>query len=445
MSQELTLAADKPKEFKEDNRQLWRPVIMLGYLIIILFFGVFGIWAAFAPLGSGAIAQGQLQVDTNQKIIQHLEGGIIAKILVREGQEVKKGQVLVELDQTDAKAQVDLLTQRRQILLARGARLDAERDGSPGIKFPKGLVSAKNEAGVRKILNGQQRLFEARRRSLDSQVSLLDRRIAKAREEIRALSAEQNADRKQLVLIEKEIVGVGELVEKGLERKPRLYSLMRTEAKLEGSIDNRKALISRAEQGISEIEYQLVGLLDRNEAEVETEMRAVQEELLDTNDRLTVALHNKDRTEIRAPQDGRVYNLNFHTIGGVVSPGEVLMGIIPKQDSLMVRVRVEPTDIDVVEVGAEASVRLTAFSQRTSKPLDGKVVHISADLIQQPQMPPFYEAYVELDQDMLARQGDLKLVQGMPAMAIISTGEQTLLEYIISPIARSLETALREN
>ena len=421
----------------------WKGVLWIGYGIVFAFFGVFGVWAALAPLESGAVAQGQVQVAGSQRVVQHLEGGIIREILVREGDRVKAGQPLVVLDPTRAQTQFDRINQQYQAALGREARLLAERQGAKTIDFPPELVRAAGQPGVAEILEGERRLFDGRRASVESQLQLLDRRIAKGREEIAALKAQHRSDRRQLAIINEEIVGVRELYEKGLERKPRLLALQRSEAELEGSIDNREALMARASQGIAETEFQKAGLVESTIADVETELRAAQAEFQDLRQQLTAAQDALSRTTITAPETGRVYGLRFHTHGGVVAPGDPILNLVPDNEEMIVKVQLDPNDIDTVQEGALATVRLTSFNQRTFKPIDGTVTHISPDVVQPEQGAPYYEARIELDPGMMRRFG-VELVPGMPAMAIISTGEQTMLDYLIAPIARSLDTALRE-
>lgn len=427
----------------EANPIGWRGVLWLGYGIIFLFFGVFGVWAAWAPLESGAVAQGQVQVVGSQRVIQHLEGGLIKQILVTEGQHVTKGQPLVILDGTRARTQFDRVRQQYLAALGREARLLAERADADRIAFPEELIRAVGEPGVADILDGERRLFDGRRAAVSSQLSLLDRRIDKAREEITALNAQQRSDRRQLAIINEEIVGVRELYEKGLERKPRLLALQRSEAELEGSIDNREALKARAGQAVSETEFQKSGLVESTTAEIETDLRAAQVELEDLRQQLTAAQDALTRTTISAPEPGKVYGLRFHTHGGVIAPGDPILNLVPDDEELIVKVQLDPNDIDTVHEGAFATVRLTSFNQRTFKPIDGTVTQISPDVVQPEKGPPFYEARIRLDAGMMKRL-NVDVVPGMPAMAIIATGQQTMLDYLIAPIAKSLETALRE-
>jgi len=427
----------------ERNPVGWKRVLWIGYAIVFTFFGIFGLWAAFAPLQSGAVAQGQVQVSGNQRVVQHLEGGLIEQILVHEGDRVKAGQPLIVLDPTRARTQYDRVHQQYVAALGREARLLAERADAKTIDFPRALTGDADSVHSAEILEGERRLFEGRRASVENQLQLLDRRIAKAREEIAALKAQQRSDRRQLAIIDEEIVGVRELYEKGLERKPRLLALQRSQAELEGSIDNREALMARASQTIAETEFQKAGLVENNTAEVETDLRTVQDQIQDLRQQLTAAKDALTRTTVTAPEAGRVYGLRFHTRGGVIAPGDPILNLVPDGEEMIVRVQLDPNDIDTVHEGALATVRLTSFNQRTFKPIEGHVIQISPDVVRPDQGPPFYEARIRLDPAMLARF-DIELVPGMPALAIISTGEQTMLDYLIAPIARSLETALRE-
>lgn len=437
--------SSKPPGVQEPpNPKSWRGVVFFGYLILLGFFGGFVGWAAMAPLGSGAIAQGQVQVAGNQKTVQHLEGGIILAINVREGDYVKSGDVLVELEAVQSDVQFDRLAKQYWAMLGREARLVAEAKRQTEIDFPSEILDRAADTEVAEIIDGERRLFEGRRSALDSQVGLLERRVAKSREEIVALKAQSRSDRRQLEIIEEEIDGVRELLDKGLERKPRLLALQRTQAELEGSIENRAALMSRAEQTIAETEYQLLALLDEERSKVESDLRNTQVELSDLRNQMRGVKDTQERSVIRAPQSGQIYGLRFHTTGGVISPGEPILNIVPEDADLVVQARVDPNDIDVVSMGQLAAVRFTSYSQRTSKPIDGEVIYISADVIQPDKGPQYYEARIQLDKDMLRRH-DVALLPGMPAMAIINTGEQTLLDYLISPLTRSLETALREN
>jgi HlyD family secretion protein/epimerase transport system membrane fusion protein len=439
------LARISPTDTQEEARpaSTWKLVMWSGYGILFLFFGVFGVWAAFAPLGSGAIATGKVEVAGSQRTVQHLEGGIIQEIRVQEGQRVIEGETLMVLDNTRTQSDFSRVEQQYMVALAREARLLAERDGRSKIDFPDFLLQHANEPDVVDVMEGQQRLFQNRRASIDSQLGLLDRRMAKSREEIVALTAQQRADRRQLDLINEEIQGVKDLVDKGLERKPRLLSLQRTEAQLLGSIDNRTALKARAEQTIAETEFQLLGLLEQTATEVESQLGDIQLELEDLRERMLTTQDALSRAEIVAPISGQVYGLRFHTIGGVIGPAEPILNLVPDNEELIVKIKVDTSDRDVVEVGAITSIRFTSFSQRTTKPIDGTLIQISADAISPDQGPPFYEGRVKVNQEMLIKN-NLQLEPGMPAMAIISTGDQTLLDYLVSPISRSLDTALRE-
>ncbi|MBT5264714.1 MAG: HlyD family type I secretion periplasmic adaptor subunit [Rhodospirillaceae bacterium] len=445
MSQELTPWTDPTAIDDVGNPRRWRGMIWLGFTIMFLFFGVFGVWAAFAPLGTGSIAQGQIQVESNRKTIQHLEGGIVRRILARDGDLVRPGQVLVEMDDTRQRVEFDLLEQQYLANLGAIARLNAERLERSELDIPRMLMDRAGEAEVNEIINGERRLFANRRKAMRSERDLLGRRIAKAEEEIVAIRSQLDAESTQLVLIKDEIADVDELLSKGLARKPRLLALQREEAKLVGSLGNRGAMIARAGQTVAETELQRVNLREQRASEIEQELRDTQERLADLLDRMTAAGDALTRAVIVAPTGGRVHGLRVHTEGGVIGPGEPILSIVPRSDELLIIVRIDPIDIDIVRIGSTASVTLTAFSQRTVKPLQGTLIDISADVVTPEGGMPFYEGRITLDAESLANQPDMRLVQGMPAMAIISGDDQTLLEYILAPVTRSFKAALKES
>ena len=446
MSQHLAPIGNDPIDDDPANPMLWHRVIWIGFIVMAVFFGGFGGWAALAPLGSGAVAIGQLQVDSNQKTIQHFEGGIIRRLHVREGDLAKKGQLLVELEVTRVRANLDRLRAQYQTRLAAEARLLAERDEADAISYPPELLEAADEPTVAEQIDGQRRLFAKRRAAFRSEDELLRRRIEKTEREIAAYEAQRGADKRQLALIEEEIGSVEMLVEKGLARKPRLLGLKRDQAELDGSVDQRAALIARAEATIAETEQQRINSREQRSSTMEEDLQRTRDSLSDLRGQLTAIDDELARTRINAPQGGRIHELRFHTEGGVVGSGEPILSIVPENDRLIVLVQLQPTDIDVVHLGAVASVWLTAFSQRTMQPLDGKLVHISADLITPTNgMPSHYQVRIELDPAGLADQPELELIQGMPAMAVVSTGDQTMLEYLLAPLLRSFDTALRED
>jgi len=422
-----------------------RGAILAGSAIIVLFFGVLGTWAALAPLESAAIASGTVSVDTNRKTIQHLEGGIVGAILVRDGDVVRRGQVLIRLDVTRPLATRDLLNGRRLAAQALEARLIAERDGRGEIEFPDTLVGQASERKVIETIAGQINIFRARQKAIAGQVKIQEQRIAQISEEIGGLKGQIRSEDMQERLIRSEIADVKVLLEKGLARKPRLLALQRRLAEIEGSRSRNRAAIARARQSIGETRTRISEIGTRLLNEVVAELREVQAELFDLAERIRAAEDVLGRTDIRAPLAGTVVSLQVHTLGGVIAPGAALMDIVPSGVKLVIEAKVDPIDIDVVHVGLEAQVRLTAFSLRNAKPVAGRVTSVSADrLIDERTGQAYYRARIELTEDPAKVFEGATLYPGMPAEVMIVTGSRSALGYIFNPISSSLNRAFRE-
>lgn len=422
------------------------PAIGAGLLVVLLFFGGFMGWAALAPLGSAAVASGLLSVDSNRKTVQHLEGGIVGEILVRDGMKVTAGQVLIRLDETQSRASFDLLNGRKMAALALEARLLAERDGKTEITFPQELLARAEEPNNVEILAGQGNIFRARRQSFDGQVAVLEQQISQFEEEIQGLKLEISAQEQQLKLIEEEISDLTGLLEKGFARKPRLLALKREFSEIGGRRGKNISQIARIRQSIGETRLRITDLKTSMINEVVQQHRDVQSELFDLSERLSAARDVLARSEILAPIDGTVVGLKVHTSGGVIVPREPLMDIVPSGDRLVVEARVNPSDIDVVKAGLEARVTLTAFSQRSVIPLEGRVISVSADrLTDERSGEPYYLARVELLGDISKSLQGASLYPGMQAEVMIQTGARTALDYFFKPITQSFNRAFREN
>jgi HlyD family type I secretion membrane fusion protein len=423
-----------------------RGPVLGGLLIVLVFFLGFGGWAALAPLSSAAVAPGAVKVEGNRKTVQHLEGGIIAELHVHEGDMVEAGQLLIRLDRTQATAHHEALLHQYRSLQAAQARLIAERDGGGHINFGDELLSQRGDPRVAEILTDQESIFETRRRSYEGQIGILQQRIEQLGSQIKGLEAQVASEDQQLALIAEEATDVGSLVEKGLERKSRLLALKRQAALLEGSRGEHQAEIARAEQTIGETKLQMLSLADRQAAEVADQLKDVQVQLTETDENLRAALDVLRRSDITAPIAGTVVGLRFFSVRGVIDPGAPILDIVPQSDRLIVEARVSPLDIDVVHAGLPAQVRLTAFKQRRTPTLAGRVIQISADRLagEQPGSA-FYKAEVEIDPAELARLEGASLYPGMPADVLIQTGQRTFTDYLLRPILDSFAHAFRED
>jgi membrane fusion protein, type I secretion system len=422
-----------------------RPALA-GAAVLALLVGGLGTWAATAPLSSAALAPGVVAVDSKRKTVQHLEGGIVDHILVREGERVAAGQPLIRLDTTQAEASWNVASGQLRSERALEARLIAERDSAPHIAFPADLERlAAADPGVREILDVQRRIFAARHMALEGQREILTEQIAQLRSQIEGLRAQDRATIDQRRLIADELADVGSLVEQGLERMPRLRSLQRTAVDLDGRLGQFRSEIAKAYQAIGETRLQIIDLDNQRAEEVVSELRDVQRSAADLREEVRAAEDVLRRRDVLAPVDGSIVNLSTVTPGGVAEPGAALMEIVPEDDKLTIDAQARPTDIDSLHAGLPAEVRLTAFKAWATPTLRGEVTYVSADrLIDQATGEPYYDLRVEVDREELERLPDAELYPGMPVQTIVVTGERPLLEYLVQPVLDSLARAFRE-
>lgn len=422
-----------------------RRILLAGTAIVLIGLGGFTAWASTAPLSSAAIAPGVVKVDTNRKTVQHLEGGIIAEILVREGQAVEAGQVLLRLDDLESRALFQMLDDQHAALRAQEARLLAERDEQKELAFPPELEARRAEPKIAEILDGQRRIFESRKAILDGQTSVIDQRVAQLKAQIAALEAQLASGREQLSFIQEEMTGVRDLVKRGLEKKPRLLALQRNAAYIAGQQGEYQGRIAQAREAIAQADLESLNLRKARIQEVSMELREVQTKRAETAERLSTASATLHRREVVARQAGVVLNLRYHTTGGVVAPGSAILDIVPQNDRLTVEAQVRPTDIDMVHEGLAAKVVLSAFKQRTTPQLDATVTSVSADALTDERTGQlYYLARVSVNEAELSRLNGVILQPGMPAEVMIQSEERTLLDYLIQPITDSFRSAFRE-
>lgn len=422
-----------------------RRTIWYACTIVIVFFGFLGGLAATAPLDSSSIASGVLTVEGKKQDIQHLEGGTIETIHVRDADVVRIGDPLITLDRAKSEMVRDILSARLRDGRAQAARLRAERGELPYVSFDFSDEELATE-DVLQTLAGEQNVFDARQEALAAQSDILKKRIEQMGSELQGLRDQIKAFERQKRLIGEEISAVAGLVEKGLEKNSRLLSLKRGQADIDRQLATTQANIARTEQRIGETRLQITNTKLSFLNEVVAELREVDKENFDLRERLQDADKTLDRTILRAPVAGTVVGLQVFTNGGVISPGQVLMSIVPRDDDLVVEARVNPNDIDNVSAGLPARVRLLAFSQRTVDMVTGTVEHVSADrLVDRDTGQPYYLARIRLDTTEVDPEIQSKLVPGMSAEVMITTGEHTILQYLTKPIRTSLSRALIED
>jgi len=421
-----------------------RGLILSGFIAIAAFFGVFTAWSVLAPLSEAAIAPGMIKVEGTRRTIQHLEGGIVREILVRDGDRVRAGQVLVRLDEIRAAAELETLRIQRWSLMAEDARLAAELAGADEIAFPAELIAAA-EPRAADAIAGQRAVFEARRAALNSQIAVQEARIGQQEALIAAATGQIRAQRRQLELIRQEEEITDGLVRQGLQRLPTLLALRRAAAALEGQGVELAGQVERANQVIAEARGMIASILGRHREEAAARQREIRARLAEVEERLRAAEDVAVRRDIQAPEDGTILNLRLFNIGAVVRPGEAVMDLVPAQDRLIAEVHLAPFDIDVVHVGLRAELRLPAFKQRLVPSLHGHVTFVAQDVtIDERTRQSYYRVHIAIDPDQLERLPGVQLVPGMPVEAMIHIGERSFLRYITQPILDSFARAFRE-
>jgi HlyD family secretion protein len=438
--------ADLAKSGPAALRARLRSIVWTGNILVGCFVLGFGVWSAFAPLESAAIAFGAVESESSRKTIQHLEGGIVREILVKDGDVVRAGQILISLDDTKANAEVQSLQGQLRDAMAREARLQAEQRGDDGVSFPGGLESeARGNSSVAAVLAAQRSIFDTRRQVFQSQLEVNAKRRSQVEKEIQGLRGQEAAAVRRVAIVREEVATVAALVDKGLERRPRLLNLERERADIEGRRDEIAAQISRADQVVSESQANLLKLESDRQSEISQALREAQNQIFQNRERLQAAQDQLSRTAVRAPEDGVVTELQVHTPGGVIGAGAPLMELVPKQDRLIVTARVKPEDIDVVHAGLSAEVSLLPYNQRRVPRLHGTVTHISADrVVDKRTDQPFYAAKVRVEDPRASAIG-VRIVPGMPSQVFVKTGRGTVALYALRPLLDSFDNAFRED
>ena len=421
--------------------------LFVGSAVIVVFLGSFLLWSLLAPLSSAAVAPGHVVVRDNRKTVQHLEGGIIREIRVREGDKVAAGDVLLRLDETQSRASREMYQARLDALGAEYARLGAEREGADAVTFPAELIARRSEQRVDELLTGQERIFAKRREAHLGRVSILEQTIAQLESEAASYDAHVASTGRQLDSVREQMASIEALVERGFEAKPKLLEFRRQVAGLEGERQSSAALAARARQKIGETRLEISQTESDLLNEVVSQQHDTREHLAETEEALRAATDVLARREVVAPIAGTVVNLHYFTPGGVINRGDPILDIVPAGGELRVEARVRPTDIEMVRVGLEATVRLTAFRQRVISMLIGRVDYVSADaLVDKTSGASYYEAQVTIPQDQLDQLGGGAVLQpGMPAEVLIVTGKRTFFRYAIAPLTDSFHRALHED
>ncbi|ASY60251.1 MULTISPECIES: HlyD family type I secretion periplasmic adaptor subunit [Sinorhizobium] len=427
------------------RRSLSRHMIGVSVLALALVAGVGG-WAATTELSSAIVAGGVVVVDDNVKKVQHLTGGIVGELKVKEGDRVEAGQVLIRLDGTTVRANLAIVESTLAQLYARRARLLAERIGAESFEIDKDLANFVSSAAAAKLVDGEQKLFASRRTALLGMKGQLQSRKAQLADEIDGLTVQLKAIEDALTLIAEELTGVDSLYGRGLVPMQRVTTLKRQRAELEGDRGRYIASRAQARGKSSEIDLQVLQLDEDRRTEISKELTDVEAKIAEYEERRTAATDQLRRLDITAPLPGRVYQLAVHTVNGVVNPGETLMLVVPEADELTVEARVATHDIDQIRVGQPVEIRFSAFNQRTTPEVEAEVVTVAPDMVSDERTgATYYPLRIRPKPESLAKLKGLSLYPGMPAEVFIKIADRTVISYLAKPLTDQMRHAFRED
>jgi membrane fusion protein, type I secretion system len=428
-----------------DERRSIRRHLLGGSIIALLLTVGVGGWAATTELSGAVIAPGSVVVDSNVKKVQHLTGGIVGELLVRDGQRVRGGEIVLRLDETITRANLAIVRKGLDEMHARRARLASERDQANELVFAADLLARAHEPDLAAAIDSERKLFELRRSARLGRKSQLKERIAQLEQEIRGYTALQEAKAEEIELIQRELEGVRALWNKNLVQISRLIALEREAVRLKGERAQSVAAIAQSRGKIGEIELQIIQINQDLSSEVARELREVDAKIGEFVERKVAAEDQLKRIDIRAPQDGVVHQLAVHTIGGVVPPGEAIMLVVPEADALSVEAKIWPQDIDQLHVGQRAGLRFSAFNQRTTPEINGLITRISADVSRDEKSGlSYYTARIGIDPKEVGRLGGVRLVPGMPVETFMKTHDRSVLSYFVKPLEDQILRAFRE-
>ena len=417
-----------------------------GLWILLIGLGGFLAWAALAPLDKGVPTVGRVSVETKLKAVQHLTGGIVKEVLVREGGLVREGQPMFRLEESTTKANFEGVRQDYVGGLAVKARLSAELSGASRINFPAELTSLGADPQVRQLIGTQEQLFTSRRAALRADLQVIEEGVRGQDEQLRTYASMAESRRAQLALLKDELKSTEDLMKDGFLPRSRARELERAVAEANGQIQEQLGNMARARQAISEFKVRAVARQQEYRKEIETQMAEISKGVHAGSERFSAARGDLDRTVIRAPASGQVVGLQMQTVGGVVTPGQKLADIVPEGVPLLLEARVKPQLIDRLQPGLMADVRFQAFANTPQLVVESKLVSVSGDLIVDPQHnnEAHYLALLKITDKGMQTLGGRVLQPGMPAEIIVKTGEQTLLNYLLGPFLKRLASSMKE-
>lgn len=422
-----------------------KTLLVFGFVTIVGLVGGMAVWAAFTDLSGAVIANGTVVVASNVKKIQHPTGGVVGQILVKNGDHVKAGDVLVRLDETLTRANLQIITKQIDELVGRKTRLQAERDDLNEITFPPDLRLRREEPAVAQILSGEQSLFATRIGARSAQKNQLGERIAGLEEEIAGLSAQSIAKQSEIDLINGELKSLEGLANQQLVPTSKMNALKREGARLNGELAQLRASIGSSKGKIAETQVQRISIEREAKSEIVKDLREVEGKIVELSERRVAAEDQLRRIDLKSPVDGIVHQMSVFTIGGVINTAEPLMLVVPEGDSLVVEAKIAPQDIDQTRAHDQAIIRFPAFSMRTTPVIHGRVSNVAADLTKDQQNNiAYYLARVEIADAEMAKLAGLKLVPGMPAEVQIKTTSRSALSYLLKPMEDQFAKAFKE-
>lgn len=437
--------APKVQEFSPATSTLRRHIYWGGGIVVLLFAGVV-LWLVLAQLSGAVVATGKLVVESNVKDVQHSEGGIVGQIHVRNGDRVAAGDLLIRLDDTMARASLGIVETQLSAMIARRMRLTGERDGLNALKVPKPFADRVSEPKISELIAAEVSLFTARKSSLEGEKEQLRQKLSQLSETVVGLTAQKNANEEERRHIVDELTGLESLFAKQLVPITRVAALRRERASLDGTHGELMAQIASTRMQISETEMQILQLDRDRQTEVLGELTDIDQQIAQLMQQEIALRDQLRRIDIRAPYDGTVYQLAVHTVGGVIGPGDRIMGIVPDQDELVIEAKVNPRDIEQVNVGQNALLRFTAFNQRTTPELTGQVSFVSADLDRDELTgETYYNVRVRIEAGEVAKLDGRELMPGMPVETFLATGERSALSYLLKPLSDQFARAFRED
>lgn len=439
------MAADL-QEVSERPRSDTARLVRWGAVLAIVLFGLFGLWAVTVPLASAVIAPGVVKVLSQHRAVQHLEGGIVKAILVHEGEQAERGQLLARLDTTQIEANLGVLETKLFADLATVARLEAEQAGAAEIAFPDELKNNTTSREARSAMAAQLSEFAARATSLQGERKLIDQQILQLEDAIRGLQSSSSGLARQLAYLQEEIKDSEYLLAKGLARKPKVLALKRAEADVEAQIATNAASLAQSKGKIAELEDRRRQTTYAWLEDIAKQSHAARERIADSRHRIAAARDMLRRSEIRAPEAGMVVGLNTRSLNAVLNPRETLLDIVPTQDRLIVEGEVKPSDRNEVRLGQPARVKVLAFNSRRTPMFTGAVTMVTADAIIDPRSgKPFYKAEIDLRQAPELAPYFASLQPGMPVEIFVETGQRTFAEYLLEPLMLRVQRAFKES